>query len=165
MTAFLYNSPSPQKRKMLQCHIISPPFLPSVFAQGRFVFSWNCGGFFSFDKTSTSKYSQPLYDSLCRTLATRFCLAFWFQAGEGALLFFRSQILGGDWLTTERSYLLKIGVNLKATTCSPLDRFLSPIHELIILLSVTLESDSPGFLLTWYGSLSTDSIKCFVSTI
>lgn len=149
---------------MLQCHIISPPFLPSVFAQGRFVFSWNSGGFFSFEKANTSKYSQPLYNSFRRTLAPRFCLAFWFKAGEGGFLFFWSQILGGDWLTTERPYLLKIGVKLKAMTYS-LDRFLSPIHELIILLSVTLESDSPAFSLTWYGSLSTDSIKCFVSTI
>lgn len=147
---------------MLQCHIISPPFLPSVFAQGRFVFSWNCGVFSPF---LSSKYCQPLHDSCCRTLATRFCLAFWFQAEEGGLLFFRSPIVGGDWLTTERPYLLKTGVNLKATTCSPMDRFLSPIHELIILLSVTLESDSLAFSLTWYGSLSTDSIKCFVSTI
>lgn len=150
---------------MLQCHIMSPPFLPSVLAQSRFGFSWKCGCFFSFEKTDTSKSSQPLHDSFCRTLATRFCLAFWFQPGEGGLLFFRSQILGGDWLTTERPYLLKIGVNLKATTCSPLDKFLSPIHELIILLSATLESDSPTFALTWYGSLSTGNTKCFVSTI
>lgn len=81
---------------------------------------------------------------------TRFCLAFWFQAGEGCFLFFWSQVLGGDQLPNGRPYLLKIVVNFKAKTCSPQGRLLSPIHKLVILLSVTLESGSPAFSLTWY---------------
>lgn len=135
--------PSAQRKKVLKCHVTSPSFYLSVCTKQVKCFL----NFFCSHLENTQKQIRLGFAWLNgRTLAIGFRLAFWFQAEERFLFFFPSEILGGDWLTAEKPYLLKTVVNLTAKTCTPQGRLCSPIHRLIILLSYS----SPAFSLTWY---------------